>query len=408
MRRLRTRCSLWMLLVSFSTVWAHVLTPGKPSQVGMSAAKLQLARGLFEEAVKKDQIRGVVLLVARDGKIVLHEALGWQNKEKALPMQRDTLLRTASNTKPILAAAVQVLNQEGKFSLDDEIGRHLPAFDSEKCRGMAIRRLLNHTSGLRIPGLFLPLMKSSAEHPHAPSLQLEVNRMAEVGPGERPGETYSYSSAGYNILGALIEVSSKQPLEVFLTERIYRPLGMTDASNYPVAENVDRMAVVYEREKEQWKVRFHQADPSRVPFARGSGGIVCTALGYAKFCQMLLNGGTYGGNRLLTEASVREATSRQVPTYGSFYTTEEYNAKEAYRGFTWNVSKRGAYSCGGSDGTFAWVDPNRRLLGLVFAQSSWQAISGREGLNIQFMRLVNAACEEGRTESQEESEKPDE
>ncbi len=116
-----------------------------------------------------------------------------------------------------------MLREDGKFSLDDEIGRHLPTFNNEKCQGMTIRRLLNHTSGLRIPGLFLePLMKKSPQHPDAPNLQLEINRFAEVGPEEKPGGLYSYSSAGYNALGALIEVCSKQPPEMFPTERIYR------------------------------------------------------------------------------------------------------------------------------------------------------------------------------------------
>ena len=395
MRRLRTNPVFAVLFLTFCTLQAQdVLTPGKPSQVGMSAEKLQAALRLVEEAVERDQIRGVVLLVARDGKIVLHEAVGWRNKEKGLPMERDTLMRTASNAKPIVAAAVQMLIEDGKISLDDEIGRHLPAFNNEKCRGMTIRRLLNHTNGLRLPGLFLDsLIRKSPQHPDAPNLQLEVNRFAEVGPEEKPGGAYSYSSAGYNILGALIEVSSKQPLEMLLTQRIYRPLGMVDASCQPMAARVDRMSVVYHRKDGEWKIRFRQSDPSRVPFARGSGGIVCTALGYAKFCQMLLNGGTYAGKRLLTQESVREATSRQVRTSGGFYTREEHKAKSAYRGFTWNVSSRGAYSCGGSDGTFAWVDPERRLLGLVFTQSSWQAIGGLKGLNIPFMELVHSACE---------------
>ena len=373
-----------------------ILMPGEPSQAGMSAQKLQVALRLFQEAVKKDEIRGVVLLVARSGRIVLHEALGWRNKEKALPMERATLMRTASNGKPIVAAAVQILAEEGRFSIDDEIGKHLPAFNNKKCRGMKIRHLLNHTSGLRIPGLFLePLMKKSPQHPDAPSLKLEVNRIGEVGPQETPGGAYSYSSAGYNILGALIEVYSKQLLEVFLTQRIYRPLGMADASNYPIAQKVDRMSVVYERKNGEWRVRFSQSDPSRTPFARGSGGTICTTLGYAKFCQMLLNGGIYGGKRLLSEESVREAISRQVRSIGnpSFYTPEEFNTNTVDHGFTWHISSLGVYSCGGADGTFAWIDPKRRLLGLVFTQSSWESIGGREGLNIRFMELVNGACE---------------
>ena len=268
------RCLCGILLMNVCELsGGDVLEPGKPADVGMSTERLDGAVGLFEEAVRSDQIRGVVLLVARQGKVVLHEALGWRDKEQRVPMGRDTLIRTASNTKPIVAAAVQMLAEDGKLSLEDEIGRRLPAFANDKYRGVTIRHLLTHTSGLRIPASFLdPLLPKSAQNPDAPNLQLEVGRFADIGPQEPPGSTYRYSSAGYNILAALIEVASQQPLELFLSERIYQPLGVEDASSQPLPENFDRMAVVYQRLNGNWKVRFRRSDPSRTPFARGSGG----------------------------------------------------------------------------------------------------------------------------------------
>ena len=372
-----------------------MLTCGQPSEVGMSTEKLEAGVQRFEEAIARDDLQGVVLLVARDSKIVLHRAMGWRNKEKKMPMEHDTLIRTASNAKPIIVAAVQLLSEEQKISLDDAIGKHLPAFANEKCRGMTVRRLLNHTSGLRIPGLFLePMLQRSPEHPDAPSLQIEVNRFAEIGPEEEPGNACHYSNAGYNILAALIEVCSGLSLEEFLTRRIYQPLGMVDATHHTTENMVDRMSVVYERDGGEWKVRFRQEDPPRAPFARGSGGTICTTLDYARFCQMLLNGGTYGATRLLSEEAVREATSGQFRSAGAggFDTFEEYETQTAYHGFTWHISSRGAYTCGGSDGTFAWVDPQDQVIGLVFTQSSYQAIQGRDGLNVRFMDAVDAAC----------------
>ena len=385
--------------LSFLLVWTfqalpaqNILTPGEPFEVGMSREKLQTAVNVVSEMVKRQKIQGVVLLVARNSRIVLHKALGWRNKEKLLPMKTSTLLRIASNTKPILAAAVQILSEDGYLLLDNEIGRYLPSFKNYRYRGMTIRHLLNHTSGLRIPGLFLePLMKKSPKYPDAPSLQLEVSRFSKLSPETQPGEKYSYSNAGYNILGALVEVCSGQALEQFLREKIYQPLGMKQTFHHPNSEMIGRMSVVYEPDDKGWKIRFHQKSPSIFPFTRGSGGVICSALDYAKFCQMFLNRGNYNGNRILSKKSVTEATSQQVRINRSFNLIEEYNAQEAYRGFTWNVSNQGIYSCGGGHGTFAWVDPNRQLIGLIFTQSGYQAISGRKGLSIQFMQLVNSA-----------------
>jgi CubicO group peptidase (beta-lactamase class C family) len=186
-----------------------VLHVGKPADAGMSAEMLQQGLKLFEDAVEKDDIRGAVLLVARNGKIVFHEAVGWRNKETQLPMQPDSLFRMASNTKAFVATAVMMLSEEGKLSPDDLLYKHLSAFDNEKFNEIKIRHLLSHTSGLRIKTLFLePLMKKSSEFPDAPTLQLEVNLFAGVGPKFPPGTTYSYNNPGYNTLGAVVEVES--------------------------------------------------------------------------------------------------------------------------------------------------------------------------------------------------------
>ena len=243
--RLRFLTVIVVLAVAHRASFAQQhLTYGHPHCVGMSSELLQDGVQLFREAVEKDELRGAALLVARDGQIVLHDAVGWRNKERDLPMQSDTLFRMASNTKAVVATGVLLLAEDGELAIDDPIGKHLPAFDNDKCRLIKVRHLLSHTSGLRISTLFLnPLMKPSDEFPHAPSLQLEVNRFAAIGPAVDPGTTFSYNNPGYNTLGALIEAVSGQPLERFLTNRIYRPLGMCDTSNHPPADKLDRMLV---------------------------------------------------------------------------------------------------------------------------------------------------------------------
>jgi len=389
MRSLLCRLSVVILLLQAPPLAAaELLSRGKPSEVGLSEEKLQSGLRLFQEAVKRDEIKGAVLLIARDGKIVFHEAVGWRNEKRKLPMKRDTLFRMASNTKAVVATAVMLLAQEGKLSVDDPIGQHLPAFNNDKCRAIRIRHLLSHTSGFRIKSLFLkPLMKPSKEHPDAPSLRLEVDRFADVGPDKKPGTTYSYNNPGYNTLGALVETVSEMPLEEFLTKRIYQPLGMTETTNHPVKSRFHRMSVVYERNKKtgDWTVRFRQNSGMRVPFVRASGGMVSTAEDFARFCQMFLNRGRINGKRLLSEESVK-LMSR--PHTRPVFSPEARKKRKTFYGFGWHVSREGVLSHGGSEGTFAWIDPNRRLIGLILTQSPRGKIPRAE-----FIKQVNAACE---------------
>lgn len=343
------------------------LEEGRPADVGMSAEMLRQGVGLFEKAVDDDDLRGAVLLVARQGKIVLHEALGWRDKEKRLPMEKGTLFHVASNTKPVVAAAVLMLTKDGRLELDAEVRRYLPAFDNDKSRAIQLRHLLTHTSGLRIPTIFLnPLVQKSAEQPDAPSLRIEADRFAAIGLVEPPGKTYSYNNPGYNILGALIEVVSQQPLETFLATRLYGPLGMLDTFHQDRPEMAGRRACVYTKTEGAWKVTYRPGDPPRYPFVRASGGMITTAADYAKFLQLFVNAGRWEGRPLLKPETVRMATAAQTR---SLYSPEEQKQRTSFYGFGWNVSPDGVYSHGGSDGTYAWVDPANQILGIVFTQS---------------------------------------
>ena len=303
-----------------------------------------------------------------------------------MPLRQNTLFRMASNTKAVIATAILLLQQDGKLSVHDPVGKHLPAFNNAKCRDITINHLLTHTSGFRISSLFLkPLMTKSAAHPDAPTLQLEVNRFAQVGPRETVGETYRYNNPGYNILGAVVEVVSRQPLETFLTERIYRPLGMADTTNHPPADKLDRMAYVYAKKDGKWSIRFKQETRMHAPFVRASGGLVSTTHDYARFCQLYLDRGAARGRSLLTPASVNAGTS---PHTRDLYTVEEAAKRNAFYGFGWQVHHDGSFSHSGSEGTFAWVDPQLRIVGLVFTQSP-----GGDNPRDAFRQLVTEACE---------------
>lgn len=370
-----------------------VLSTGNSSQVGMDETILKAAVHMYEMAITKDRIRGVVLLVARDGKVVLHEAVGWKDKEKGIPIKKDTMFRMASNTKPVVATGISILVEEGKLNYDDYVRKHIKAFDNYRSGGIKIHHLLSHTSGLRIKEIFLqPLIQKSSLHPNAPNLQIEVDRFGHIGVVEPPGMTYSYNNPGYNTLGALVEVASGRPLDVFLTDRIYKPLGMVDSYHHEVEDKLDgklnRMSVVYREKKDGgWNVKWKPGDPPQYPFVRASGGMISTVMDYAIFCQMFLNGGIYNGKRILKEETVRRMTSTVT---ASIYTPEERIQRDNYYGYGWNVDREGIFSHGGSDGTKAWVDPAKNLIVLVFTQSPGKN-NGR--LGSRFLKLVQASID---------------
>ncbi len=374
-----------LFFLASSVVAQPTVKPGTADSVDMSAAVLRAGARLYAAAVTRDDLRGAVILVARRGRIVLHEAYGWRDEKKSVPMAKDTLFRMASNTKPVIATAVLQLIEAGKLGLDDPVKKHIPSFDNEKSASITIRHLLTHTSGFRIDSLFLkPLMAKSEEHPDAPNLRLEAARFGGVGPVEKPGTSYSYSNPGFNTLGALIEIASGMSLERYLQERIYQPLGMTDSCNFEPRADNSRMSAVFRRKGDLWRVGWRPGGSPTVPFVRASGGMVSTAMDYAVFCQMFLNGGIYGGKRLLSEASVREATKAQ--TKHTHPEAVRNNPRQAFYGFGWRVTN-GVHAHGGSDGTYGWVDPRRQIIGLVFTQSP-----GGANPRGQFQRVVDAAC----------------
>ncbi len=182
------------------------LARGKAADVGMSATGLRAAARLYKTAVDKDELRGVVLLVARHRRIVLHEAYGWRDLKKEKPMEKASLFRMASNSKAVTALGALMLVDEHRLALDEPVCKHLPGFDNPRGNKITVKQLLTHTSGLRIKPIFLkPLIQKSSEHPDAPSLQVEVARFGAIGAEKEPGATWMYNNAGYNTLAALIE-----------------------------------------------------------------------------------------------------------------------------------------------------------------------------------------------------------
>ena len=291
----------------------HELTYGEAAEVQMDASRLEDAESLIESSVAEGEMPGAVILVARRGKIVLHKAFGWRDVDRRVPMSRDTLFRMASNSKAVTAAGILLLVEDGKIGLDQPVGNYLPAFARDSWANVTVRQLLTHTGGLRIKPLFLkPLMEASDERPDAPNLILEVNRFSDIAPAAEPGTTYSYSNAGYNILAAVIEQLAGS-YQDHLRTRIYDPLGMSDSCNHESKADHSKMSTVMHRTDDgSWRAGWAPGDAPDYPFPRGSGGMVSSARDYATFCQMMLNGGTYGKQRILDKNFARLATNPAI------------------------------------------------------------------------------------------------
>lgn len=355
----------------------------------MSAGVLAGGVALYEEAIGRGDLVGAVLLVAKDGKVVLHEALGWRDKARGLPMEPSTMFRMASNTKPVVATGVAALVEDGSLDYDDLVREHMASWDNYRAGFINVGHLLSHSSGLRIPTLFLrPYMEPSAEHPDAPTLQLEAARFGAVGAEHVPGTTYSYNNPGFNTLGALIEIASGMPMEEYLDREVYTPLGMHDSYHHEIDEKMDgkldRMSVVYYQRDDDggWMPGWTPGDAPQVPFVRASGGMISTAADYAIFCQMFLNGGIYDGRRIISEETALRMTTPKIRT------NPNSDGPPNYYGYGWSVSETGIFSHGGSDGTNAFVDRANQLIVLVFTQTP----RGRNPVR-RFLNLVDLAIE---------------
>ena len=356
---------------------ATTLTHGSAASVGMDAALLDEAARLYRDAVDRGDLKGAVLMVARRGVIVLHEAVGWRHEAYRLPMEPATLFRMASNTKPVIGAAVLILQEEGRLSLDDRAAEHLESFDNFRSRDITIRQLLSHASGLRIRPIFYPF-----DSDESPTLLDAVAKFGTEGPEVEPGTSYSYNNAGYNTVGAIIEVASGMPLEDFLRARIYDPLGMADTLNHEDEAKLHRMATVYRgRRGDDGGVVFRQGftpgDPPDFPVVRASGGMISTAPDYARFLQMFLNRGRYADAQIISADSVAAAARGYIAS-----------GERTTYGLGWQITPDGAYSHAGSDGTMGWVDPARELIGMVLTQSPGGANPTRE-----FRELVSRAVD---------------
>ncbi|HEX6259108.1 MAG TPA: serine hydrolase domain-containing protein [Woeseiaceae bacterium] len=399
MRPIATRCTATLLcgLALVLTAHAAALESARPEDAGMSPERLGRLSEQLQEYVDDRRLAGAVVLIARHGKIVYHEAFGERDAEADAPMRDDTIFRIASQTKAIVSAAVLMLQEEGALLISDPVGKYLPEYmkttvavaregggydivDAE--RAITIRDLLSHTSGFGygtgiasdrwekagIQGWYF----ADRDEPIGDT----VARMARLPADAQPGDAWVY---GYSIdiLGALVERVSGQSLDRFLSERILEPLGMSDTHFYLPQSKRDRLAVVYSatpggitRAPQDGAIgQGAYVDGPRKSYS-GGAGLLATAIDYARFLQMLLDGGELDGQRILAPKTIELMTADHLgdiafddgEAFGlGFYVVEDLGA----RGVPGSV---GEYGWGGAYHSTYWVDPSEKLVVVYMTQ----------------------------------------
>lgn len=297
--------------------FAQPLPLSTPEKEGFSAARLERLHRHFQQLTASGERPGAITLIARNGRIVDWHTYGFRDAENRLPMEKDTIVHIYSMTKPITSVAVMMLVEEGRIALDDRVDKYIPEFRSLKVykggtverpeladpsRPMTVKHLLTHTSGL-IYGWTndnVSAMYRKMDPLGAPSLKEFIGRLSKLPLAFDPGERYEYS-VSLDVLGYLVEVVSGEPFDQFVETRITGPLKMTDTHFRLPESKRARLAKIYSR-REGKLVAQPGLQTGGVPF--GGMGLYSTIGDYARFAQMLLNGGKLDGVRLLGRKTV--------------------------------------------------------------------------------------------------------
>jgi len=365
------------------------LAEGSPQEAGLSTDGLARVDQALADLIAAGELAGASLLVARHGKVAHRALLGLKDIESGEPLARDTIFRIYSMTKPVTAVAMMLLWDEGRWSPDDPIARHLPEFAEVRgpdgaapAHAPTMRELMTHTAGLGYG--FDPRDPTDAAYIAAGVWQADgladmMRRLASAPLAYEPGTRWRYSIS-MDVEGAIIERLSGQSLPDFMRERIFTPLGMIDTDFFVPAQKIARLATLYRRSKSRGLVEAEQMlfdkDATRIPkIAGGGGGLFSTIDDYARFAQMLLNKGELGGLRILSPDAVATMTANHISEEimaGGFGVGHQPIRPGFGYGFNGAVftdpalagSKvgRGTYQWDGAAGTWFWVDPENDLV----------------------------------------------
>jgi CubicO group peptidase (beta-lactamase class C family) len=370
---------------------------------GIISDRVSKLDAMLDEAIKNQQVPGLVAMILKDGKVVYHEAKGYADVASNRQMKKDDIFRIASQTKAITSTAVMMLWEEGKFRLDDPISMYIPEFKNPQVlsnfryadtsyttkpssKEITIRHLLTHTSGLgygvidgdeRMRMIYSKAGITDLFTTENISIEESVKKLAKLPLHHDPGSKYTYSE-GLDVLGYFIEVVSGMPFDRFLQERIFDPLGMKDTRFYLSDIQAPRLVTVHTFNQGKWNpypVTFYDPEYPRKGakrFFSGGAGLSSTTADYAKFLQMYLNGGVLNGKRILSSHTIETIMKNQVG--------DLWNGDKFYGLAFGVVTEEGVATGGlGSEGTFDWggyfntqyfADPQENIIGLIFKQTS--------------------------------------
>jgi len=375
-----------------------------PESVGMSSDRLCNIQARFQQYVDQKKAPGFVTMVARKGHVVHYESCGFRDVEQRLPMEKNTIFRIHSMTKPITSVALMMLYEQGQFQLSEPVSKYIPAFGSVKVFDrmghlgevlvdqnppMSIHHLMTHTSGLSY-GWFqdTPVdQKYRDAGLRNPDVTLEevITALAELPLKFQPGSAWHYSVAT-DVLGYLVQVLSDMPFETFLQERILEPLGMADTGFFVPEQKLRRLAALYEHNPADDSFKLHKGrdgapppDFTGAPKApSGGGGLVSTTEDYLKFAQMLLNTGEIDGTHLLGRKTVEYMTVNHLKPellpigigpfpisgtgFGLGFAVTINPAQSAV------MNSAGSYGWSGAAATNFWVDPEEQIIGIIMTQ----------------------------------------
>lgn len=381
-----------------------------PEEVGFLSTRLKRLSDRLNEGVKNNELPGAVVLIARNGKIVMFESYGFRDKEAKVAMTNDTIFRIASMTKPIVTLAAMMLMEEGKLTLADRVSMYIPAFADTKVavqkkkedgtvetvlepqyRPMTVQDLMRHTSGLTYGAVGAnPVKQSYLDMKVADRGQTNAemaDKLAKLALLYQPGTTWEYSMST-DVLGRVVEVASGMSLDRFVEERITKPLKMGDTGFEASADKKARGA----RPMKEGPKNELPAIPDiteKFTWRSGGGGMVSTAADYARFLQMFANGGQLDGVRLVSRKTIDLMTADALPPDikmgADMFRFEALEPSAAMgQGFGLGFAVRNVqgvnplpgspndYFWGGAYGTYFWHDPRERLY-VVFMMQSPQA-----------------------------------
>ncbi|MCW8195870.1 beta-lactamase family protein [Proteobacteria bacterium 005FR1] len=358
--------------------------------------RLEAVSAAMKSAVDEGKLAGIVTLVAQDGEIELFEAYGHRDLENQQPLHKDSIFRIYSMTKPIAGTALMILWDEGKFKLDDPVAKYIPEFEGlQVAEGvdekgnfetvpadhpMTIRELMSHTGGLVYTP---PLSRGPVAEAYGkvgvldPSSTLKemVGKLGNIPLDYQPGSKWVYS-VSVDVQGHLVEVLSGKPLDVFMQERIFKPLGMKDTAFFVSADKADRLSRAY-APGEGGKLMSPENGPflQKPKLLSGGGGLTSTAADYFRFAQMHLNNGELDGVRILSKQAAKLMRSNQLPeeveNIGPFYPGNDFGLdfavvtdSDAAGGLP-----EGTFWWWGIAGTWFWIDPVEDIIFIGMIQN---------------------------------------